>query len=225
MSEEAPPSYTPIPKGMIPLPEAVLLTTSQIFDLDLTPPVEVWQHSETGEIKLAPDWRSLKVVAECVEHGRSVVLKWLRSGIVGALIDNNNVLPTIAWYDSRAAEWLRKGKYDGKPLLVDRHELGIALAGLEISVISSEEAREGLIEHSEDRSEQEEPSLEQPRNKRGRPGWTFRDMKIALRERLNSSTACADRTEERDWLMKEFGVSKSYANQALFEIWGPAAKK
>src|SRR5688500_12375772 len=125
MSEEAPPSYIPIPKRMISLPDAVLLITSQMFDLDLTPPVEVWQNNETGEIKLAPDWESLKAVAECVEHGRSVVLKWLRSGIVGALVDYDNVLPTIAWYDPQAAEWLRTGKYDGKPLLADRHELGV----------------------------------------------------------------------------------------------------
>jgi hypothetical protein len=211
---------------MIPLSDAVLLITSQIFDLDLTPPVEIWQHSETGEIKLVPDLGSLKGAAGYVEHGRSMVLRWLRSAMVGALVDHNNVLPTIAWYDPRAAEWLRTGEYDGKPLLVDRHELWAALAGLDRHMIPGEAAQEAPDEQSEERSEPEEgPSSGQPRTGRGRPGRKFRDIERAARERLSHGTACADRTEERQWLERQIGVSKSYANQALRKVWGPAAKK
>ena len=67
----------PIPAGLVPLVDCAAALAAHMGDGDLSRPVEIWRHNETGKLTIEPDPQRLHKLLEVY---RDIVLDALRMG-------------------------------------------------------------------------------------------------------------------------------------------------
>ena len=109
------------PLGLMPLANCAAYLTARIGDDRLSHPVEVWEHTGTGELRFQPDVRELYEVHDlCLVQ----MLHVLRTGAVTALLPGGTeALPADFWQWPQAIECVRTGLWQGKQLLMARAEM------------------------------------------------------------------------------------------------------
>ena len=181
-TDPAPPS--PVPVGLVPLVDCPAALAARMGRDELSRPVEVWRHRDTGEIKTNPD---LEMLVEMRKHYRDVILEALRIGRITALLlpSTTEALPAAFWQWPEGRDALETGVWQAQQLVVSSQEIGILSS---ILLVAQDDWDSNAMDDSfsiqADRVQKVAESPEKPARARGRrskPIWSPIITNVAMR--------------------------------------------
>jgi hypothetical protein len=142
----------PVPAGMISLPQCVVYLAADQGDFRFSEPVAIYQHVETGELKIGHESGWLADAGAAFAAHEELILFLLRTGHLTAFVDGpGEALSPEFWQYPVAHQSLRSGVWKGRRLLASRDELReiVALTRPQAAESVSEKGAQGEPEPEE----------------------------------------------------------------------------